>query len=371
MIDDSVRLSNWAAARLSDEQIQYAALDAYASLKIYELLKRKRSSLTDFDKLQPGSATAGKKIVLLAKGADIEVAHGTIVSPPLPQQRGRLEWRPPYLASGGDDRYLRVNLTSKRIAVAIDPATICIPAALLPYPADSRISSIGEAVALAMDDGVNDALHVLWDVDRARIPLVEQDVGGLGIGRESTPAAASAAPVLTRDATAQDNPSIEDNWEDGLERDRQVAEMLRDQVPEELVEGVGGDDLGLGDGDEEEEDWSTVSCDGSHGASVKLDMLHAQMRIQRTLSKKHGAYTVFIARLRDAMMAPAKVDVEALKGRKLARGWTEEQWDHYYDKNYADVIKVCRRFVPSADKLLSRLEALEAIYAPIKDAKAL
>ena len=38
--DDSVRLSDWSVIGLSDTQKKYAALDAWAGLKIYQKLKQ-------------------------------------------------------------------------------------------------------------------------------------------------------------------------------------------------------------------------------------------------------------------------------------------------------------------------------------------
>lgn len=38
---DSPRLSDWSQRPLSQEQLKYAALDAYASLCVYQELKRR------------------------------------------------------------------------------------------------------------------------------------------------------------------------------------------------------------------------------------------------------------------------------------------------------------------------------------------
>ena len=98
-------------------------------------------------------------------------------------------------------------------------------------------------------------------------------------------------------------------------------------------------------------------------------MLHATQRITRTLSQKHGAFPIFTARLRDALLPVVKEDLQALKCRMLAQGMTEEEWEKEFEKKQTVLIKHCRRFIPGPEKLLPRMVALEVIYANIPDAR--
>ena len=43
----SQRLSNWEAAQLSEQQLQYAALDAWAATLVYDALRRKLTSVSE------------------------------------------------------------------------------------------------------------------------------------------------------------------------------------------------------------------------------------------------------------------------------------------------------------------------------------
>ena len=138
-----------------------------------------------------------------------------------------------------------------------------------------------------------------------------------------------------------------------------------DGEEEEEEEEDDGDD----DHDDEEEHWTTVGCDASHGPKIKLDMLHASQRIRRMLSQKHGAFPVFVARLRDALMPVVKEDLQALKCRMLAQGLTEEEWEGQYERKQTVLIRHCRRIISGPAKLLPRMEALGAIYANIPDAR--
>lgn len=362
-----MRKSDWGQATLSEEQKAYAALDAYATLEVFEVINRKRT-LRDLRKVTNETAVAGTEVVLLARSTDVEVGRGTIVLPPASGRR-RHEWRPEYLGAGGE----ALTRTATRVVVALSAVTA--PGAALPYITDTAVSTVDDAARLHAQ-GQPGANHVLWDIGRLR--LVEPAGAGAdaGAGDEGGGAAGVAAtdeaPVVeTRAATDADYPPVVDSWGAGEGRDAEVARTLEERLPEDFVRVS----WGLDEEDEEGDDegwngvWETEGCDAAHGGAVKLDMLHAIQRIIQVLSKGHGAYLYFASRMAEAMMGVVQADVEAEKQRRLAKGMTEAEWEQHVDKNYTDVARRCRRVVPGPLVLRERLQRLADLFAGIHDAE--
>jgi hypothetical protein len=372
-------MSEWDRPKLTEEQRNYAAVDAYAALKLYECVNGKRT-VRDYAKLTQQTAVAGAEVVLMARSTDLEVARGEILLPPTAS--GVQPWAPAYLdgAAGG---VRRPNLTTTRMVVAL--TKIVSPAAVLLYPTEEGVLTLGAArleQELRSEDVVE--VHVLWDVGRARLVDAAAagggaaGAGGAGVGEE-----ADGAPVHTVETTGNDgSAAVEDEWENGRVVDEEVLRELGPPLPSDRAAEEEGDGAGAvvleeeeDEGEEEAEDddeegggWGTTGCPAHHGCNVKLDILHAHQRITRTTNKDHGAYRALVARLRDAVMAPVRTDVEAVKRRLIAKGVvSEDGWKEYYGRNFLDVLKYCRREVPKPSVLMERLRRVEAVYARIPD----
>jgi len=127
-------------------------LDAFAGLKLYEVLLSKRSVL-EYEVVTVDTAKEGMVVVLLAGGNREEVGRGTIVKPPF---RGRQAWEPAYakaLEKAEKVGWKKRSLTSSRLVVAVE--VVKGPCAMLPYLVDPAVSTITQAAAQGDKEGGN------------------------------------------------------------------------------------------------------------------------------------------------------------------------------------------------------------------------
>eukprot|EP00951_Prasinocladus_malaysianus_P003505 scaffold24665_cov44-Prasinocladus_malaysianus.AAC.1 len=111
------------------------------------------------------------------------------------------------------------------------------------------------------------------------------------------------------------------------------------------------------------------SASAWESVKVKLDPIHAMMRVEKRLSKNHGAYAVFMARFRDAIFVPDAEGISRLKERLRREGMAAEAIEKKYHTEYTWFLaRVCRR-IGSPDDLLERLHLVEKEYADLPDYK--
>ncbi len=129
---------------------------------------------------------------------------------------------------------------------------------------------------------------------------------------------------------------------------------------------------------------------------IKLDALHAMMRIERTLKKKHGCYALFMSRLRDAIFITDDDDMEAIRTHLRVRSFERKllQWrqsrppgaqpsaverrklqqeaDEVVAErekhNYAFFMRRVRRSIPPPAELEERVRRAVDLCATVKDA---
>jgi len=165
------------------------------------------------------------------------------------------------------------------------------------------------------------------------------------------------------------------------------------ELPPSAADVVYGDDESA-DGDDDEHDDASDPDLGVAGSSakerwehlrIKLDALHAMMRFQRTLRKKHGCHDHFLSRLRDAFFIINNDDVDnlksLLKGRFIRRrqhsftGTDDELWrlaeeyvDQRYLSDYTYFAHRVRRSIPRPKLLEAELRKVVDLYANCIDA---
>lgn len=347
---------------------------------LFQCVDRRRTA-RDYPKVTAQTAAPNTEVVLLARISDVEVARGRILLGPT--ERGSTDWVPSYLdGAAAVDGLQHQKRTKTRVVVAV--SRIKSPAAVLLYPTEEGIETIGAAMEKQQEREL-EVLHVLWDMGRVRI--VEEAAGGGGAGAGAAAGGdggvEGAEGVHTRETTEPEYIPADDEWEGSGALD----EEIRDAMGEE--EGAGAAEGGEEEGEEEagevvveqeeEEDedddeegggWGTTGCSAAHGGNVKLDALHAHQRITRTVRKDHGAFRLFAARLRDALMMPLKGDVEIVKQRLIGLGVvTEAGWKEHFGRNYTAVTRICRREIPKPSVLMQRMRAVERTFARIKDAE--
>jgi hypothetical protein len=82
--DDGLRLSKWSSATLADEQITYAALDAWASLQVFKaaiLTQKEGAILATVRHGMPVSITMRKSATIIGEGTIDEVSDPTLGKP--------------------------------------------------------------------------------------------------------------------------------------------------------------------------------------------------------------------------------------------------------------------------------------------------
>jgi hypothetical protein len=212
---------------------------------LYEKLRSKKSVL-EYEAVTVDTAEEGMRVVLLAGGNREEVGRGIIIKPPV-IGRQRQVWEPAYGMTLGEEEkagWITHRLTCSRLVVAVNIAKA--PCATLPYLIDPAVSTITQAAEQGDKEGGN---QVLWDLSRVRrVPDRKRggEGGGGGSGEgggggEEVEGSDDTVSVSSRAATPADEDDFEDNWEDGLERDREVAQALWEGVPERESED-GGDE---------------------------------------------------------------------------------------------------------------------------------
>ena len=102
---------------------------------------------------------------------------------------------------------------------------------------------------------------------------------------------------------------------------------------------------------------------------IKQDILHIFLRFQRVLSKEHGAFKIFMSRLRDTFFIPSPEDLEFLRVAMRAAGWTDAKIDEKMKTDYNYFMERVRRHVPSPAELERKFNKVVFTFAYLKDSK--
>ena len=99
---------------------------------------------------------------------------------------------------------------------------------------------------------------------------------------------------------------------------------------------------------------------------IKQDIEHIFLRFGRVLSKEHGAFRAFMARLSDAFFVPSQADIQLVKTALRKCGLSEEQ---IKEKPWQYFKRRVRRAVPSPKVLLRDFKKIVNLFADITDGK--
>lgn len=103
---------------------------------------------------------------------------------------------------------------------------------------------------------------------------------------------------------------------------------------------------------------------------VKNDIFHILNGIGRTMRRHHGAFVVFIRKLRDVFFKLCADDFEAETRKLLASGKSVEEVAEMKRTNWGYFLRQCRRIVPTdRRKMLHEFNLVCEQFACIKDAK--
>jgi hypothetical protein len=139
--ESKIRLSRWSQPQLSDDQVKYAALDAYISYEIFKAIQNGGDPRLD----PPPSNTPcpGTRVLLFTQNKAECIAMGSIVDHQSPDFGGLL-----LFPSG----------RGKRVVVQLDPTSIYVGGALSQYPPRRGSSRLP----------LSECHLVLWDLDCIR-----------------------------------------------------------------------------------------------------------------------------------------------------------------------------------------------------------
>lgn len=343
---DHIRISSdWDRTSLSDEQVKYATLDAYASLRVYE-----EAEAIPAPGPVPTSAPEGARVAVRSADRTAIVAIGTLAELPrsLDRQKGK---------------YDGINVASTKTRVLVNVESIAIPAAIISTHNKRSLASFGAAPFLLVCDRrhlqtappqshSSDALHSdsVPIVPHAQIP--------------SSPAAPMPISPSTEHLSSDDGP--EDNDEAGEERRNELRVIALGGGPateEQTLEGA--------EQDPEAMQFATQLADqggsevGQHIFSRIIgDAWHIMDRIKTP--KNHGLRVKFIRAFRDILFSVVKEDKDRVEAVLVSKNLT---WDVQLARGPTYLWKRVRRIIPPPDELLPLLSQLFQIFGPLKDAK--
>ena len=112
---------------------------------------------------------------------------------------------------------------------------------------------------------------------------------------------------------------------------------------EKLTQGETLLDMGV------EAPWYAANC------RVFLDSFHGMQRLQKVLLKSHGAFSVFMSRLRDAIFIVSQDDKKKLFLNLRDKGFSENDLELLEKHNYSYIASKCRRMIPEPVELEARI----------------
>ena len=319
-----VRLSsNWDAVQLSSEQIEYAALDAWASLEIYHQLAH--SSIPE---TIPDSANPGTPVIILQDDGQA-IAHGVLS------------------LNNSKSACMGVNPTSSRARVTIQK--ILIPGAILRLH-NTSIASLGPA-----------PFDVIVKRTTLRSHPVSSATSVTSVNAEKSPFTSNSDSQLPIQQLLEffSKPIPPDsNWMEGVD-DPDTSHDLDDDI-----NNAEADRLSLEEGltllrEIEKNPSAWPAAIRSH---VLMDIWHAMARIR--ISKEHGFRRPFARALRDAMLVPDQNDKSRVSDYLISIG---SSWEQVLQSKPKWLWKRCKRVVPPPEELYPAVKEVYTNYGSLLD----
>jgi len=311
--------TDWDNNELSAEQLHYAALDAWVSLKIHQHL-----SQTSLPKLITNSTLPGTPISVLQDDGQV-IAHGDLSL--------NLSTAP---CNG-------VNLTPTRARVTIKH--VIAPAAILPLHAKS-LASLGSPPFDVVVKRSKLFEGAKQNADASHIPPSPMEV-------EITNQ--NLLEFLSKPVSA------DENWTDDVDEPVDITEETDDAVSTAQV-----DRLSLEEGLTllHEMDTNPSLWSRSVRSRVIMDIWHAMARIK--IPKEHGFRRPFARALRDAIFIPDGGDKTRISHYLESIG---SSWDDVLRFKATWLWKRCRRTVPPPEQLYPLVKEVYTTFGPLLDAK--
>jgi len=306
--EDAVCCSKWnEKAELSPKQVEYAAMDVYATRSVYLTLEA-MPWIDPFETPTPtrGELQKGVHVLVYAKNCSQLVA------------RGQVSTETPNDAFDQMRERQMVQIRIRQSDMIAPIAKTCVT---------TSGATIGE---LFDSEGQLDEIETPWKRDAIRI-MPKEPQGATENSNASTGAPnASRKPIDIRTKFVTVN----------------VASAAMDAAHADMT-------------DEEK-------C-AAEAERIKNDIVHIFFRFKNALSSRHGCFRAFMARLSDAFFVPSHDDIEFIKEVLKANGYTEKEikskpWEFFKTS--------IRHTVPGPSILEAYLQRVFDLFADEVDQKS-
>jgi len=325
--EDKVRKSDWDSPDLSAEQITYAALDAYAQMCCYKKLMTipytdpSKTPVPAPQNLSPGTC------VILYTSTGATVATGVIVG----------------LAVSGTTPFGEELRSTKTYSVRMSRSDVRLIGAGVPRAGNQTFAEL-------LDEANDGLVTVPWDRKHLRINST-----ALQEPHEAVNIAAKVSLIPANEVDDEDD-------DDSIIMDE--IPMPPRQIDEERYSSSSDDESSNQEGNRPR--GSRRRGKKKRSRNVKNDLLHIFQRFSKVLSKQHGAFGSFMARLSDAFFVPSQDDLEFIREALRKAGLSEEDikaksWQYFKPR--------VRRHVPKPKILEQDFKCVVNLFANLEDAE--
>lgn len=377
--DDTVRLSDrWSQKQLTEEQTEYAAMDAWTGLQISRGIhsSHRPAPVTE-------TTSSGVTISLLQNDGKTTIATG-ILQAALATSR----------SADFGKVYNGVNLTKTRALIRVD-SVLCPAALASEYRNKPSLSSFGTPpftlvvkrhwlrTAPDCDQPSLGTARMEAATEMQPLPASTSEPGSIGMVPDPTCSSTSGSSELrahppvsaSEEALLEVNEdSEEDDSHDTLQftadGERGMGSSAESLVREAVLDE---DSMSMG---REALSNDSVNAEVSRQKKIQpaftkkllsrvlMDPWHAFNRIR--VPKRHGLRRFFARSMRDAVMVPDKQDQAAISAYLESE---ESSWEEMLQMRPQWLWERCKRTIPGPDELYDALKTVFNTYGPLKDAK--
>lgn len=315
-LSKEMRISEWSTI-LSEEQIAYAALDAYVAWKIWDVLKQVND---DVGSPLSGFTTVGQEVSLYARKQ--EIAQGVVAVQPAIHQFVRK----------GEKKSTKIRVATTKTRALITITKVIAPRAILPLY-DESLEVIQNSHTGTFDVVVNiSSLRNRGSSKQVKPNALSQ------LHKELDP----ASLVIEKPPTINEQSSEID-----AESDNEDSEG---EIPEDIKTDLDSHRYKQGE-----------LSGGAIPTRIYADVFHEQDKVCRTVSKKHSLFKRFAKAFSRTMLIPDAVDKQNISAVLEKKG---SSWEKALAKQPDWVWRRCRRYIPPKDILFRNMQELFNCWGP-------
>ncbi|KAF5342768.1 hypothetical protein D9758_017029 [Tetrapyrgos nigripes] len=329
-LSKEMRSSEWGSAILTQEQIQYAALDAWVALELYNCMQ----ALPDTGIPLSATTHVGQLVSLFVKQQ--EVARGKIVEQPANLNiKQNLQ---------GETKEVNININTTKTRALIEIFEVLAPACIVAHHRMS-LSDIqnGQEKFLAVV-----SLSSLRTYTPGATMLLEQIIPELPKNM--------GAPSLIRP------PQVPDAIQSTVEQSDLIQSgMSMTEIRDEEDQGADQLDDDSDDSEDETEDITkdntaasqelpafTQGVTDQHDSHILADIFHVIQKVTKTISKRHSLSKRFARAFSDTLLIPDETDKNTIEAYLAKRNL---DWNTMRAKRPSWLWRRVRRYVPRKEVL--------------------